>query len=238
MQEDVDQRAGLPPTEGPASVVDSSQPGCLPHLGAGLAGLGFLVAALYGQRLLWDAFAGDVRPGWVNPVRVLLALSPGLVVACLLLRRRTRRPRALRIAFCQGAGVLWVLLALFLASPLGRRSLEFYENEREFNAADWRAAAWSEAAANRPGRWPPEDRLWMVDDLLAARRLDGLTREQVRTLLGIPDGANGTGYRVGLSGQWDSFYYLGEPVLPIDSLWLVISFDGTGRVSEYRVKGD
>jgi outer membrane protein assembly factor BamE (lipoprotein component of BamABCDE complex) len=73
----------------------------------------------------------------------------------------------------------------------------------------------------------------MVDSLIRSRTLDGLSRSQVSALLGQP--SSGEYFR-----DWDIVYRLGDErgLFRIDSEWLVIRFDRTGRVSEYRIQRD
>ena len=94
---------------------------------------------------------------------------------------------------------------------------------RSFDSENWREAP---QASNSP-------RLHMVDSLIASGRLDGLSREDVLALLGSP---TDTSY----FSDWDAVYWLGQErgLLSLDSEWLVIRFDGTGQVLEYRLVRD
>jgi len=69
----------------------------------------------------------------------------------------------------------------------------------------------------------------MVDDLIGRRLLDGLSRQKVQELLGPgPDP---------LSPSWDLAYELGpeRSFIRIDSEFLLIRLDPSGRVKEYRL---
>jgi len=209
-----------------------------------LAGFALFVVVVKGQQLLWEAFVGESRPGWVNPVRLGLAFTPVLVVGTLIAHRVVTRRRRAWIGFCLGAAAPWVLTLLFLLSPFGADVIRGMAAQREFNSTAWKAAAWSRRAATRAttrgDSWPPEDRLLMIADLIAAQRLDGRSREEVRNLLGPPDGAEGTGYGKGYFRGWGSVYYLGPErgMFGIDAEWLVINYDHVGRVSAYRIVHD
>ncbi|CAN1210274.1 hypothetical protein TUMEXPCC7403_08775 [Tumidithrix helvetica PCC 7403] len=80
----------------------------------------------------------------------------------------------------------------------------------------------------------PYPRLAMADELVRTRRLDGLTRQQVLTLLGDPTSTN---Y---FKGQYDIIYWLGRErsYISIDSEWLVIKFDTKGIVQKYAIVRD
>jgi hypothetical protein len=74
----------------------------------------------------------------------------------------------------------------------------------------------------------------MVDDLVASRALEGLTRREVESLLGPREVTDKW-------GDWDLVYLLGPErrgLFRIDSEWLVIRFNGDGRVAVYRLVND
>jgi hypothetical protein len=73
-----------------------------------------------------------------------------------------------------------------------------------------------------------------VDDLVAKKRLDGLTRRDLESLLGPGDQTNKW-------KDWDLVYHLGPErrgLFRIDSEWLVIRFGASDRVAKYRIVGD
>jgi hypothetical protein len=98
-----------------------------------------------------------------------------------------------------------------------------YLPERSFNAAAWR----------RDQNGDSDARVHMVDSLIASRRLDGLTRPQVISLLGPP-------CNCGYFSDWNLAYRLGmeRGLMSIDSEWLLIRFDRTGHVSKYELGRD
>ena len=81
-----------------------------------------------------------------------------------------------------------------------------------------------------PG-WPT--RLRMIDDLMASKRLNGLKRDQVESLLGPRDDTDKW-------EDWDLVYWLGPErgLIRIDSEWLVIRFDSGERVTDYQLVRD
>jgi hypothetical protein len=104
---------------------------------------------------------------------------------------------------------------------------EDYAHRTAFDPAGWR-----DRSLDADSLWPT--RLRMVDDLIAKKRLDGLTRREVESLLGSGD-------RTDKWKDWHLVYHLGPErrgLFRIDSEWLVIRFDQSDRVMEYRIVGD
>ncbi len=189
---------------------------------------GFVLAALALQHILWLAFAGSPRPAWVAPLRIVIVGAPvWLPLGVLLLRRGKSRLPAWR-AFHAIALAVWFALALFLVVIVGDQ-LVSYAQWRVFDSELWRGES---VAA--PGQAPL--RRMMVHDLIASRRLDGRSRDQVHALLGTSN------RRVHLSpdpseGSWDETYPVG-PSGWIMYRWLGIRFDADGRVAEYALLWD
>lgn len=99
-----------------------------------------------------------------------------------------------------------------------------YLPSRSFNADDWKLTDEVEG-------FP---RLAMVDSLIESRGIDGKTEDEILTLLGPP---TDTDYY----SDWDAVYWLGPErnfFLRLDSEWLVLRFDDTGRVIEYQLVRD
>ena len=91
---------------------------------------------------------------------------------------------------------------------------------------------WRDRSLDQDPLWPT--RLRMVDDLIAQRHLDGLSRAQTESLLGPGD-------KTGKWADWDLIYWLGPErrgMFRIDSEWLVIRLDASGKVARYRIVGD
>jgi hypothetical protein len=128
------------------------------------------------------------------------------------------------------AGIAAIPLALYglgTANFVLVPSAEDYSHRTTFDPRVWR-----ERSLDNDPSWPT--RLRMVDDLIAAKRLDGLGRDQVISLLGAAD-------KTSKWQDWDSVYWLGperRSLFRIDSEWLVIRFDEAGRVATYRIVGD
>ena len=81
-----------------------------------------------------------------------------------------------------------------------------------------------------PEKWAdhPDRRASMTEDLLEKHPLEGMTEDEVTTLLGEND--NDRGYFV---EEDRSVYWLGDRRTAIDSEWLLIDFEN-GVVDEYN----
>lgn len=92
-------------------------------------------------------------------------------------------------------------------------------------------SAWLAQSRDQTSLWPTQ--LRMVDDLVGTKRLDGLERGEVMSLLGPGD-------QTDKWKDWDLVYWLGPErgFIRIDPEWLVVRFDRTGRVAAYRVVRD
>ena len=133
--------------------------------------------------------------------------------------------------------VLWVLAAM-IAVPAALYvsaaayfvlvpSAEDYAHRRPFDSTLWQAHS-----KDDDPEWPI--RLRMVDDLIASKALDGLTRREVESLLGRGDETDKW-------KDWGLVYWLGPErrgMFRIDSEWLVVQFGTEGRVAVYRLVGD
>lgn len=138
---------------------------------------------------------------------------------------------------------LWWVLAALIGVPVGLLALyllafvglfivgptaEDYSNRTPFDAESWRDRSLDQADP----AWPT--RLRMVDDVIARRRLDGFTRNELLTLLGPAD-------QTDKWRDWHLVYWLGPErsgFARIDSEWLVIRFDDSSRVATYRIVRD
>jgi hypothetical protein len=137
-------------------------------------------------------------------------------------------PRVRRALRRIGVGIALSVTALFGLRALRRWLLPLRMDRcdaRRFDAAAWRDSAqvYSPAAV----------RGCMVDDLLARHEFLGRRRAEVVTLLGEP---RPTPYFT----NYDLVYWLGPErgAMSIDSEWLVIRLDSTGRVAERRLVTD
>jgi hypothetical protein len=170
---------------------------------------------------------------WLN-VLAVEAATPVTVV--LNWKGRRWAPSALPMEWKLRTRVLWILAVsalvpvVLVAVVVGFLAIapwqQDYSHHDRFDSATWAAAArepWSE--------WPT--RLRMVDDLVESKRLDGLPRADVVSLLGPAD-------RTDKWSDWDLVYWLGPErgFIRIDSEWLVLRFNESGRVREYRVVRD
>ena len=115
-----------------------------------------------------------------------------------------------------------VAMASFVLAP----GAEDYAHRMAFDPAGWR-----NRSLDGDAPWPT--RLRMADALIADRHLDGLRRGQVVAMLGPGDQA-------AKWKDWHLIYHLGPErgLFRIDSEWLVIRFDQSNRVMEYRIVRD
>jgi hypothetical protein len=127
--------------------------------------------------------------------------------------------------------VMIAIVAFFLGRPILRflyyqSGLERYLHQERFDTNAWR----NHTLQGNP-MWPT--RLRMVDDLLKRHLLDGRSREEVEGLLG-------PALHTTLFPDWDLAYRLGpeRSFIRIDSEWLVVRLDSSGRVREYRLTVD
>lgn len=85
-------------------------------------------------------------------------------------------------------------------------------------------------------RWiqKPDERVYMVDNMLYKNKLKGMTRDEVKLLLGEP---TDTEY---FKAEDNIVYYLGPErgFIRIDSEWLVIGFNNKGEVEGYTITTD
>ena len=118
-------------------------------------------------------------------------------------------------------GCLALLLIGLLSLTLGFAYATGYLPQRLFESSDWRLVG------------NEHHRVKMVEHLLWSGKLDGLTQAEVVELLG-PE--TQTTY----FSEFDSVYWLGPErgILKLDSAWLVIDFDESGVVSNYKIVED
>ena len=124
------------------------------------------------------------------------------------------------------AGTIVLVLAASFArrAALGPSPLDRCDSRR------FEPGVWSDTIAAHSPRAP---RGCMVDDLLRRYELPGMTRATVIQLLGEPE-------RTTYFREYDLVYYLGpeRSSLGIDSEWLLLRLDRSGRVSEHRIATD
>jgi hypothetical protein len=93
---------------------------------------------------------------------------------------------------------------------------------RHFDVALWKNSATTSSV-----------RLRMADDLVNSKKLNGLTRQEVLTLLGEPP-------KTEYFKEYELAYYLGPErgFMSIDSEWLVLKFGPDGRISRAAIARD
>jgi hypothetical protein len=130
--------------------------------------------------LLW--FATQLSQEW----QPAFYWVPAAVLSVLLALAFRRRRFSAVLGYLLGLSPMAVLPALVLATFVGLDAFQAVNGtverlqRRPFDAAEWRADSEGGARAH------------MVDDLVANRRLEGRTRQQVEELLGPPSGNHGS----------------------------------------------
>jgi hypothetical protein len=114
-----------------------------------------------------------------------------------------------------------VAVASFLATP----STAEYLHRQPFDSVTWRQSLTTEATE--------PIRLRMVDDLLQRYSMVGKTRSEINALLGIPPKTN-------YFREYEYVYWLGPErgFMSIDSEWLGLQFDESGRVTIAKILRD
>ena len=93
---------------------------------------------------------------------------------------------------------------------------------RAFDAKEWNAPGWRDVRVDSEGLHTI--RQAMVDDLLARKLLDGLSKADARELLGQPDAEHDTG--------WEFHLGWGRGLTAMEGEALGIRFDAAGRVTD------
>jgi hypothetical protein len=126
-------------------------------------------------------------------------------------------------ARARGLGCVAGLLVTFLAGAVAYGFMTGYLPVRPFDSDRWKQAE----------RLDDQVRVQMIDHLVWSGKLDGLSRGELVALLGAPSNA-------GYFRDRDYVYWLGNErsLFSIDSEWLVVDVDASGRVSHYEVVRD
>lgn len=115
-------------------------------------------------------------------------------------------------------GGLMVVLVIVWISPLGRYLLtEGFNFKRPFDQQQWSAARPNEPATMRT-------RLLMLEDLLENHLKTGMDSLAIKEILGEPEREYGFSYR------------LGKLTEGMDRVYLILDFDGAGKVTRFNVK--
>jgi hypothetical protein len=103
-----------------------------------------------------------------------------------------------------------------------------YQRHERLKAEVFDGEAWRDVARIDEGI-----RLSMADGLIARGDLLGMRREEVVRMLGEPPPPE-------YFAKWDMVYRLGmeRSIFSIDSEWLVIRLNSSGRVAEYQIERD
>ena len=171
--------------------------------------------------------AYDHQPIWLKGLRRLIGWLPWIAFAIILVLRFVKG-RKIRVGFyffgtATPTAVLigWLVLGSAVADLVHRQ---------KFDAELWR----NQENVDRDIMWPP--RLCMVDNLMSSGRLDGLTRDEVVQLLGLPHDKS---FPFGAK-HCDIHYYLGPDrgFFRIDSEWLFVTFGDDGKIDQYWLYRD
>ncbi|MBA4763651.1 hypothetical protein [Sphingomonas sp.] len=123
----------------------------------------------------------------------------------------------------RGLGCVVGVLVVFLASTITYGFMTGYLPVRPFDSDRWK----------RVERVDDQARIHMIEHLMWSGKLDGLSRSELVALLGAP-------LKAGYFRDRDYVYWLGNErsLFSIDSEWLVVDVDASGRVSHYEVVRD
>lgn len=117
---------------------------------------------------------------------------------------------------------LAVVIIIVLLSPFGRFVITgglMDLNEQPFNQQQWKDARDAEPQVLRA-------RLLMLEDLMENHLKNGLDSMTVKDMLGEPERQAGFSYA------------LGTLTPGMDNVFLIVQFDGAGKVSDLVVKGE
>lgn len=151
----------------------------------------------------------------VSLFSVMIILLPLVLSGCLLagVQRLGRKPMS-------NKQILIVTVAGILVMGYSASKVIYHESSARFTEERWVKEV--------------EQRVYMVDNLLARTPLSGWHRSEVLKLIGEP---TDTAY---FQQPQRDVYYLGPErgIIRIDSEWLVIDYDEENRVSAYAVMTD
>ncbi len=156
-------------------------------------------------------------PEWPLHTSQLLAVIVCFLAGALFLVTKRSPARGalgwLAIVACVLCGLWLAFIAFVLFWP----AIADITHRQAFDAKTWR----EEESTKHDVLWPP--RLCMIDDLMASRRLIGMTLDQVIDLLGPPADKS---FPYG-AVDCDIHYYLGPErgFLRVDSEWLFLKFE-------------
>ncbi len=186
--------------------------------------LSTLALSIYWNRLmgfmLGRVVTYDAQPTALKFINNLIAYSPIIYSLCILIwGLRTRRFLAI---FSSVLGAIVVPYAIFISYIFLAPAAQDYASRIEFNSESWKQGDMDNSGI----------RLKMVDSLMQKYSLKGMSRAEIKKLLGVPAS---TSYFT----QYDYVYWLGPErgFISIDSEWLVIKFENE-TVSDIRILRD
>ncbi len=164
------------------------------------------------------------RSEWLKGLKLLVSWLPWIACVGVLILRFVKG-RHIRIGFYFLGTIApmvvffgWIIFGSYIANII---------HSKKFSADLWR----NHETVEHSYKWPP--RLTMVDNLMASKKLQGLSKRQVIDMLGSPKDH-------GYFKEYDLVYWLGPErgSIRIDSEWLAISFNKEDKVNEYLLVRD
>jgi hypothetical protein len=137
----------------------------------------------------------------------------------MLFSLRYRRISKIALAFALFAASPF----LFVAGWVAVSTIQEHLSRRPFNSVQWKAVARTSSNGKIRGR--------MIDDLLQAHNIKGMTRAQLLALLGNDDNSKGK------PTKGDLTYYLGSDRF-MGMVFLEVIFDRNDRVARYQIVTD
>jgi hypothetical protein len=202
------------------------------YLAAGLAvaGICLLVNINRFEILRWLVDEHATYPGYpqlFSIYELVFTWVPWVILFFVLIARIKKGPQIKIGYYFLGTALPIVLLFGHLVL---RPSFDNYMNQENFDAVVWR----NSDEVSEDFMWP--HKLRMVDSLIESNILDGLSREEVINLLGIPTSDFDPAYKI----QDEIYYRLGPErgFMGIDSEWLLITFDDNEEVKKYWLRTD
>lgn len=168
--------------------------------------------------------AFDQQPSWLKLIKDIVGWLPWAVCFVVLVFRFIKGANIRIWSYFLGTAAPMVVLISWMLFGISIKNTIY---SKKFDEKEWK----NNEIAEHNRMWPP--RLIMVDDLIASKKLDGLSKKEVIDILGEPG-------KHGYFSQFDLVYRLGPErgFIRIDSEWLAISLDNNDRVNEYRLVRD
>lgn len=143
------------------------------------------------------------------------------------MQMKTLIARTLRVLAWLAGAAVWAIASL---------SFIFWTHKGDggYERSPFEREAWLHGTHEAQGEFP---RLGMADDLIAKETLRGMRKDAVLALLGEPEGRDVLWSE---EDRFDLLYRLGPErgYFSVDSEWLGITFDKSGKVARYKLVRD